>query len=239
MARENSFTFFGELETPPVVLFNEETKNILNNVEEKMKEQPVSSNHPDPKKVKCAHTKWPQTKYNWLDTPSELIFKKHDDIQKEGVYEKGFATISKRIERLYQKLDEAKRGLGICGTDFAYNEAAMYEVKQTFETLYPDKEFVFYAVMLRSKEETSKQDGNMHFIYSKRSVNAYDFAKTNFEWAFLDNVRLNEKKKWISFEKKQKKDFTLVLFEFMPTLVNMKINIVGFKLEIGIGKKAK
>lgn len=26
MARENSFTFFGELETPPVVLFNEETK---------------------------------------------------------------------------------------------------------------------------------------------------------------------------------------------------------------------
>lgn len=60
-------------------IFNDPNKQkyTMNNL--KKKDKPVPSNHPDPKKVKCVHTKWPNSKFDWLQSSSELIFKKFDD----------------------------------------------------------------------------------------------------------------------------------------------------------------
>lgn len=178
-------------------------------------------------------------KWQYKDTCSEYRFIHlfGDDIQKEGVYEKGVEIIRRRIARLYQKLNKSKRVLVICATDFVFDENAMYEVKQAFESLYPQTEFVFYTLMFRSDKEKSDQNGNMHFIYSKRSVNEYDVVKTNFEWAFLDKVYVKKQKKLIFF-KKNKSSFGIYFLPFIGTIVNLRGQVFRWFFELGIGKKS-
>ena len=101
--------------------------------------------------------------------------------------------LDKRIKRLYTKIDSAKKILVILSTSFTFDEKLMYKIKDTFEVLYPDKKFVFCTIMLKANEFSQKDVENMRFIYSKRSDNLYDYNNTNFEWAFLDKVRLSKK----------------------------------------------
>lgn len=65
---------------------NELQSNIFNDPNKKKfnlntisKERPITSEYPDPKKNKCIHTKWPKSKFYWLDTPTEILFKRNEN----------------------------------------------------------------------------------------------------------------------------------------------------------------
>lgn len=158
-----------------------------------------------------------------------------DDVAKDGVYEKGAAVIRRRVDRLFEKLEKAEKILVILSTTFVFDEKPMYKIKETFETLYPSKKFVFYVVMLNAENETQKDDGDIHFIYAKRNGNLYDFDKTNWEWHFLDNVALNEKKR-LFIIKKLKHGVCFCLFPFLPTVFRVKTYILGVRLDLCLGK---
>lgn len=133
-------------------------------------------------------------KYEYKDTYSEYRFIHHFHAPKDtpGEYEKAKAVMDKRINRMYEKINEANRILVILSTAFQFDDIYIYKLKETFEELYPKKEFVFYTIMLSADEFSEKTDGNMCFIRSKRPLNMYDVNKTNFEWEFLDMVRLSK-----------------------------------------------
>ena len=135
-----------------------------------------------------------KAKFQYKDTYSgyRLIHLFKNYITNDDVYEKGYKTMRRRIDRLYEKLEKAKKVLIICATDFVYDEKYIYKVKETFEELYPDKEFVFYTLMFNADEYSEKQNENMFFIYSRRSVNVYDISSTNYEWHFLDDIQLTK-----------------------------------------------
>lgn len=162
-----------------------------------------------------------------------------DDINKEGVYDKGIAIIRKRIDRLYQKLDKAKKILVILETSFVFDEKYILDIKKTFEELYPEKKFVFYIIMLNAEKYEEKSYDNITCVYSLRDVNMYDFEHTNWEWSFLDKITLteieNEKKKLLLF-KKIKRGIGICLFPFLPTLFRFKVYLLRIKLDFCLGK---
>lgn len=157
-------------------------------------------------------------KYQYKDnyTGYRLIHLFHGFINEEGVYEQGYKTIKRRIKRLYEKLAKAKKVMIILQLNFVIDEKYIYEIKKTFEELYPDIEFEFRIIMLEADKYEEKQDGNLYMTYSRRGINMYDFdpIRTNWEWNFLDRIGINEKipknKVKISF-KLFKKRFTFEL----------------------------
>ena len=117
----------------------------------------------------------------------------HKDINNEGVYEKSYETLRRRVDRLYEKLATAKKVMIVLQTNFVVDEKYIYEIKKTFEELYPDIDFEYRIVMLEADRYEEKQDGNLYITYSKRGINMYDFGATNWEWNFLDDIGINAK----------------------------------------------
>ena len=183
-------------------------------------------------------------KYQYKDTYTgyRYIHLFGNDINVKGVYEKGFEVIQRRINRFYDSLAVSKKILVICATDFVYDPKYIYKVKDTFEEIYPDKEFIFYALMFRSDANREILNKNVHIIYSERAVNLYDFNATNYEWAFLDDIVLsqvlNKKEPKKFFElKKLKKGCGVYLFPFAKnTLCRFKCYILGLRFDICFGK---
>ena len=162
----------------------------------------------------------------------------NDDINKKEVYKKGYDKIHKRVKRLFKKISQAHKILVICATNFEFDQKHMQNVKKSFEKLYPNKEFVFYTLMFNAHADTEIQAGNMHFIYSVRAINLYDYDKTNFEWKFLDNVkisdRLSDQNKFF-YTKKIKKGI-LHFFRRINTILYIKLYLFGMRIQIIIGK---
>ena len=64
-----------------------------------------------------------------------------------------------------------------------------------------------------------QENPNIVYYKYKRKQNDYDFMKTNYEWNFLDNIKLS--KKFAIFQKNKK----------------ISLNLFGYKIKLFISPK--
>ena len=129
----------------------------------------------------------------YKDRISGYYFPNHfpEKIKKDKDYSEVAKKIKRRIERLYQKIKESKKILFILATSFDTDSSNILALSKKLNTLFPDKQLDFRIMRFSSKENKEKiLNQNVTCYQYQRKINNYDFKKTNFDWAFLDNIQL-------------------------------------------------
>jgi hypothetical protein len=119
-----------------------------------------------------------------------------------------------------------------------FDIVVLEKLQQTLKEIYPEKYFDF-VLMQFSALENNECCINPDFLVKKyeRGFNLYDFTKTNFEWAFLDNIalkKLKEKKKVVQVT--LKKGITFHILPFMRALLRLRVELFGRRVDICLGK---
>lgn len=167
-------------------------------LKENLVELPVNPSHPD--------------KMQLEDTWAKIIWANHfkygSDFDKSYLNVKN--TFDKRFKRLLEKVEKSKKICFVLCTSFCLKQEPVAFLLKTLQELYPDKDFQLKIVSFDSKNDEHIQNDNIEIFYYKRKLNFYDFDKTNYEWSFLDKLRLT---------KKSRSRISLKLFGY-----NVKIN---------------
>lgn len=129
----------------------------------------------------------------YQDTYSGYCFPNHlkEDAEKEyiGFYQK----LRRRIDRLFAKIKSARNVLFILSASVPVDVGCLEKLNKKLTELYPEVSFDFEIVSFGCPSEEEKTVGNIHLKRCVRQQNLYDFYKTNFEWAFLDEIALPSK----------------------------------------------
>lgn len=129
----------------------------------------------------------------YQDMYSGYFFPNHFRENAEKEYNVFNQKLRRRINRLLQKIRSAHKVLFILSTAFPFDTASLKKLSSCLTGLYPNVHFDFEVVSFGCLREEEKTDGNIHLKHYIRQQNLYDFYKTNFEWAFLDQIKLSTK----------------------------------------------
>jgi len=147
---------------------------------------------PLPEGINNAHNDMVQ----YYDTYSEYRFVNHfKKTIEDGGYEPVKQKIDRRISRLYKYINKYNKFLFILSTSFELNSKPLHELKKCLEKKWPGKIFEFEMIQFNCNDNTIYTEDCITIRKYKRALNSYDFDVTNFEWAFLDDIKLNNKPK--------------------------------------------
>lgn len=124
----------------------------------------------------------------YQDSYSGYFFPNHFKEDTEKEYEAFDKKLRRRTARLIEKIKSAKKVLFILSVSFPLDISCLEELNKCLAELYPNVRFDFEAVSLACPLEEDETLGNIHLKRCVRQQNLYDFYKTNFEWAFLDQI---------------------------------------------------
>ena len=129
----------------------------------------------------------------YQDTYSGYFFPNHFKENAEKEYSGFNKKLRRRIDRLNTKIKNAQKVLFILSTSFPFDTVSFEKLNKCLTELYPNVYFDFEIVSFDCPQEEEKTSGNIHVRHYIRRQNLYDFYKTNFEWAFLDDIKLPRK----------------------------------------------
>ena len=129
----------------------------------------------------------------YQDTYSGYYFPNHFKENVEKEYTDFSKKLRRRIDRLIGKIKSARNVLFILSVTFSFNVACLEKLSKCLKELYPDVRFDFEFLSLGCPPEEEDTVGNIHIRRCIRQQNLYDFYKTNYEWAFLDQIILPSK----------------------------------------------
>lgn len=178
-------------------------------------------------------------KVPYSDKYSGYYFLNHfnTSINEKGCYENFYTKLRRRINRLQEKIKNGKKILFILSTTNEFNTDCIQKLQATLKTIYPNKQFDFVVISFScSQDETYNINENITVYKYKRAQNEYDFIKTNFEWAFLDNIRLSTRNSEQFSLKLRNKTLCIYLFTRMSTLFRINLYVFGLRLDFCIGK---
>lgn len=154
----------------------------------------------------------------YKDTVSGYLFPNHftKTIQNETDFNVVAKKMKRRVERLFNKIDCAKNILFILASAKPLDTNNILSLQKQFKTLYPTKQIDFEVLMFDAKENTDTTKNHIHIRTFERALNDYDFSKTNFEWAFLDEIDISDKPRkntlkilsWKMFKRKYKMEIS-------------------------------
>ena len=181
-------------------------------------------------------------KIQYLDKYSGYRFVNHFEYPIEnGGYEPVKEKLDRRIARLYEKIAKGKNILFILATSFEMQTDSIYKLQNTLNNKFKDKNFEFIIIQFNCNNDSSIKDGNINVYKYKRSMNRYDYEKTNIEWAFLDELELNKTDKikqriHICYVKSLKKGIAVYILPHITTIFRIKLYLFGLRLDFCIGK---
>lgn len=107
-------------------------------------------------------------------------------------YLKVYNKLHLRINRMLNAIDKSKTILFILAKDLAFKEEDILTLYKTLVEIYPIKNF-YFRIMQFSAEINEEKLLNNNILICKysREQNLYDFTKTNYEWAFLDDIKIS------------------------------------------------
>lgn len=125
-------------------------------------------------------------------------------------YEKDFAKLHSRFDRLAAVISKCRKVLFCLCTDFTFKNDLVLRLYEAIVKAYPNVE-VHLKVMQFSagRESESVQqfiDGKVEIVRFARAASVYDVSKTSVEWFFLDAIsvkacatkkRLSRCEKWL------------------------------------------
>jgi len=164
--------------------FKQKFRNIL--LKENLVELPINSAHRE-----CVQ---------YRDETTGIVFANHfrDKIDNDAEYQKVKNKIDRRCKRLLNDIEKAHNILFLFSFS-AEIDGGGYEpfhnLMNVLNELYPDKNIEIRALAFDCKKDEKWSDGLFEMDKYQRKMNDYDFGKTNYEWAFLDNVKLSVKHK--------------------------------------------
>lgn len=140
-------------------------------------------------------------KFKYIDTESGYRFVHlfRQPVETSDEYERVIPILRKRIARMYELVGRAQNVLLLLATGKPLGDAALKTVREAFAHRFPqtsfDLEFLKFedAIFNEVKAVEHSPEEGIHVREITRAVNEYDFSLTNFEWSFLDGVRLTSR----------------------------------------------
>ena len=122
-----------------------------------------------------------------------------------GEYFSVYNKLHRRINRLLEYIEKSNSILFILANKIAYKEEDILALYKTLVDIYPNKNIYFRIIQFSAeKNEEILLNNNILICKYSREQNLYDFTKTNYEWAFLDEIKISNlfKTKKLSLFKK-------------------------------------
>ncbi|MBO4520194.1 MAG: hypothetical protein J5787_03205 [Alphaproteobacteria bacterium] len=129
----------------------------------------------------------------YQDCYSGYFFPNHFKEDAEKEYDGFYKKLRRRTERLLDKIRNARRVLFIFSALIPFDVSRFERLSEKLSQLYPAVHFDFKLISFGCPAEEELTVGNITLSRCVRQQNFYDFYKTNYEWAFLDNVALPSK----------------------------------------------
>lgn len=101
-----------------------------------------------------------------------------------------YGTLRRRVERLVSILQGGRRVLFLVATGVPISEETLVRVVEAFGGEFPGTEFTLRYLHFGAEASSELDIGPVRRTDIVRRQNRYDFVKTNYEWAFLDEVRV-------------------------------------------------
>lgn len=131
----------------------------------------------------------------YQDVYSGYFFPNHFKVDVEHEYDAFNIKLHRRVGRLINGIKSAKNVLFILSTIFPIGDDCLKKLNETLIRLYPDVHFDFEVLSFGCDRETETVNGPVRLRRFIRQQNLYDFYKTNFEWAFLDDICMYQRKR--------------------------------------------
>ena len=129
----------------------------------------------------------------YFDEYSGYFFPNHFKrfLDEEDTYQSFYETLLRRINRLYQKINESKKVCCILATAVPISDDKINKFQDKLKSLFNETQFDICVVKFNASEDSERNVGNILFKNISRNFNLYDFTRTNFDWAFLDTFSLS------------------------------------------------
>ncbi len=220
------WTYFNSDEA--VYILADSFKNGFENymLKENLKELPVNPSHPD--------------KIQYEDCFGKIVWANHFSYGKDR--EKNYSEVKlkydKRFKRLVNSVKKSDKILFIFCSAFEVNQDSFSYLLNTLHNIYPKKHFDIKVIAFNCQEDKILKINNLEIYYNTRDLNEYDFGKTNFEWRFLDSIKI--RRQFFKTPCLQiipiKKGVCINILPAVFRIINIKMYIFGFRLSIAIGE---
>lgn len=158
-------------------------------------------------------------------------------IDNSNEYEIVKSKLDRRIKRMLKCIDNSDKILFVLSTCFQIEKEPLINLINVLKKLYPSKVFDIVSIAFSCEKDDVIELPNLKMYRYKRENNLYDYIKTNYEWAFLDDVKLTKKEKPILLKiKKVKRGVSINLFSKLPTIIAIKLYFIGVRFNFCLGK---
>ena len=164
------------------------------------------------------------------------LFKRPIDNDKE--YRECKKIIDRRIKRFFEACKLSKKICFILSLDFHIKEDIILELYNVLSQI-TNGDVTLVLLLFNADENKIDTSANITIIKTTRSSNIYDYAKTNYEWSFLDSYKLCSRfksQRSIFTINKIKKGYQIILLNFINTILRFNIYLFGLRLDFCIGK---
>lgn len=152
-------------------------------------------------------------------------------------YQKIKNIVDKRIKRLYKQLKKAQKVLLLLDTNFEVKYEILENLIKTIKEKFDIAEVSVYWLELNSKTNNVIEINNVTHAQTTRDYNDYDAqVGTNWEWAFLDEIKIDRHLKEIVDIHRIKKGVLINILGCINTLFNIEIYFLGFRFQFCLGR---
>lgn len=109
------------------------------------------------------------------------------DVEYESVKQK----MDRRFARFMDKITQANSILFVLSACFEVKTEVLIFLLNELKGLYPHKHIQIVALLFKSPKGEHISLPGLEIFHITREMHTYDFTKTNWEWAFLDDVELS------------------------------------------------
>lgn len=167
----------------------------------------------------------------YKDKVSNYLFPNHFPDYFENndeLYETVAKKMRRRIDRLFTLIARSETILFVIAGDKAFDINCIRDLSSVLSSMYPSKKLDFRVMQFGAEQNEEIKYDNIHIFYYTRPHNTYDFSHTNFEWAFLDGIKLGK----VSISPEFSSGSPLIDTNRKWRLLSFKIFKKRFKLEL-------
>lgn len=180
-------------------------------------------------------------KFQYKDKYSQFYFVNHFDKSiEDGGYKIFRQKLDRRLKRFYEIIEKSENILFLLSVDFESDFLSIQNLKSVLEKKFPQKTFNFEILEFGCKEDNIIDKNGITLRKFKRNMNNYDFVQTNFEWEFLDRIRVSKiiKAKFtkLFFVKRLKRGFEISILPQLFTMITLKLYFLGLRFRICLGR---
>ena len=201
------------------------------------------------------YSSWHSDRIQFLDKATNFKYYNHfyKTEDEEAEIDRVIALFRKRCDRLDFFLKNSKKVLFILSVICDLPTDAVKNLLNTIQEVYPDCEINIYFQAFDCEKDEYIELPHLKIARYKRKENVYDYTWTNFNWNFLDNLKLSQlffenqrialgiqenptPPPYILCISKLKKGLSICLLPQVNTIFYTKLYLFGIRLHLTLGK---